>query len=226
MNGSNLIIEVNDRVEIITLNRPKALNALNWEIVDELGQAVVDAEANADINAIIITGVGRAFAAGADISEMVGKGGEGMAAISRHDHECFSKIRNSTKPVIAAINGIALGGGCELAMSCHIRIASERAIFGQPEVGLGAIPGAGGTQLLPRLIGRGAALYYLLTGENIPAQEAYRLGLVDKVVPEDKLMVTALAIARVIGQKGAVAVRLIIEAGNKGMELSVEKGLE
>jgi len=227
MSGENLIIiEVQDNIEIITLNRPKVLNSLNSRIEAELEQAIDDSVMRDDIRVIIITGSGRAFGAGKDIPEFVGKGGDGMADISKADHRIFSKIRNSTKPVIAAINGMALGGGLELAMSCHIRVASEDAILGQPEVGLGAIPGAGGTQLLPRLIGKGAALYYLLTGENIPSQEAYRLGLVDKVVPSDKLMVTSLAIAKVIGQKGPVAAKLILEAVNKGMELHLDRGLE
>lgn len=227
MSGENLIItEVREDTEIITLNRPKVLNSLNSEIGGELERAINEAISREDIKGIIITGSGRAFAAGKDIPEFVGKGGDGMAEISRRDHRIFSKIRNSTKPVIAAVNGMALGGGLELAMSCHIRVASENAILGFPEAGLGAIPGAGGTQLLPRLIGKGAGLYYLLTGENIPAQEAYRLGLVDKIVPPEKLMVTALAIAKVIGLKGPIAVKLIIEAVNKGLELSLDKGLE
>ena len=220
------VVEVKDNIKIITLNRPKALNALNSEIVRAIGQAVADTEAEDNIVAIVITGAGRAFAAGADIAEFAGKNGEEMGNLSRGEHQAFSKIRKSTKPVIAAINGLALGGGCELAMSCHIRVASDRAVFGQPEVGLGAIPGAGGTQLLPRLVGTGAELYYLLTAENIPAAEAYRLGLVDKLVPRDKVMVTAMAIAKVIGQKAPVASRLILEAVNKGMELSLDESLE
>jgi len=227
MSGENLIItEVQDNTKIISLNRPRVFNSLNSEIEVELEHAIDDAISRDDIRAIIITGSGKAFGAGKDIPEFVGKGGDGMAEISRRDHRIFSKIQNSPKPVIAAINGMALGGGLELAMSCHIRVASENAILGQPEVGLGAIPGAGGTQLLPRLIGKGAALYYLLTGETIPVQEAYRLGLVDKVVPADKLMVTSIAIAKVIGRKGPIAVKLILEAVNKGLELNLDKALE
>jgi enoyl-CoA hydratase len=226
MSSQNLIIETKDSTQIITLNRPQALNALNKQVRAELEQAFDDAEANKNIKVIVVTGNGRAFGAGKDIPEFVGLGGDGMAADSREDHRVFGKIRNLTKPVIAAINGIALGGGLELAMSCHIRVAADTAIMGQPEVGLGGIPGAGGTQLLPRLIGKGAALYHLLTGENISAQEAYRLGLVDKIVPQDKLMVTALAIAKVIGQKGPIASRLILEAVNKGVGLTLDEGLE
>ncbi|HDG97896.1 MAG TPA: enoyl-CoA hydratase/isomerase family protein [Desulfobacterales bacterium] len=226
MKGESLILtEVRDGIEIITLNRPKALNSLNSQIEDDLECAIDDALSNDDVKVIIITGSGRAFAAGKDIPEFVEKGGEGMAQISRRDHEIFSKIRKSTKPVIAAINGLALGGGLELAMSCHIRIASEKAILGQPEVSLGAIPGAGGTQLLPRIIGKGAALYYLLTGENIPAKEAHRLGLIDKLVPADMLMPTAIAVAKVISQKGPIAVKQILEIVNKGGELPLDEAL-
>ena len=226
MSNQNLIIELKDSTQIITLNRPNALNAFNKQVRAELEQAIDNAGANKDVKVLVVTGNGRAFGAGKDLPEFVGNGGDGMAADSREDHRVFAKIRNLTKPVIAAINGIALGGGLELAMSCHIRVAADTAVMGQPEVGLGGIPGAGGTQLLPRLIGMGAALYYLLTGENISAQEAYRLGLVDKVVPADKLMVTALAIAKVIGRKGPIASKLILEAVTKGMGLTLDEGLK
>jgi enoyl-CoA hydratase/carnithine racemase len=226
MSYQNLLVEVKDSTEIITLNRPKVLNSLNMATRAELEQAFADAEARDDVRVIIVTGSGRAFGAGKDIPEFVGNGGDGMAADSSEDHRVFSKIRNLTKPVIAAINGIALGGGFELAMSCHIRVAADTVIMGLPEVGLGGIPGAGGTQLLPRLIGKGAALYYMLTAENIPAQEAYRLGLVEKVVPADKLMVTALAIAKVISQKGPIASKLILEAVVKGWELTLDEGMK
>ena len=220
MSYENLLIEVQENVEIITLNRPRVLNSLNSQVMAELDKAFAEAMANDKVRVIVITGAGRAFAAGKDIPEFVGKRGEGMSAISRGDHQILAKIRKATKPVIAAINGLALGGGLELAMHCHIRVAADNIVVGQPEDALGAIPGAGGTQLLPRTIGKGAALYYLLTGENIPAQEAYRLGLVDKIVPPDQLMITALAIAKVIGRKAPVAVRLIVEAVNRGLELT------
>ena len=223
---NTLIIEKSYGIETVTLNRPKALNALNWQVVSELEEAIGKAEESGDVKAIIITGSGRFFGAGADIAEFAGKDGEGMFSITHHDHECFLKLIRSSKPIIAAINGPAFGGGLELAMSCHIRVASETAIFGLPEVSLGAIPGGGGTQLLPRLTGKGAALYYLLTGENIPAPEAYRLGLIDKIVPPDKPMVTAMAIARVITQKAPIAVRLILEAVNKGLELDLASSLK
>jgi enoyl-CoA hydratase len=226
MSNQNLIIELKDNTQIITLNRPNALNAFNKQVRAELEQAIDNAEANKNVKVLVVTGNGRAFGAGKDLPEFVGNAGDGMAADSREDHRVFGKIRNLTKPVIAAINGIALGGGLELAMSCHIRVAADTAVMGQPEVGLGGIPGAGGTQLLPRLIGTGAALYYLLTGENISAQEAYRLGLVDKVVPPDKLMVTALAIAKVIGRKGPIASKLILGAVTKGRGLTLDEGMK
>ena len=220
MSYENLLVEVQENVEIITLNRPKVLNSLNSKVMAELDQAFAEAMANDKIRVIVITGAGRAFAAGKDIPEFIGKGGKGMSAISRGDHQIMAKIRKATKPVIAAMNGLALGGGLELAMHCHIRVAADNIVVGQPEDALGDIPGAGGTQLLPRIIGKGAALYYLLTGENIPAQEAYRLGLVDKIVPPDQLMITAMAIAKVISRKAPVAVRLIVEAVNRGLELT------
>lgn len=226
MSYQNILVEVRDTTQIITLNRPKVLNSLNTQVRGELDQAFTEAETNKGIRAVVVTGSGRAFAAGKDVPEFIGQGGDGMSAISRADHKLFFRILNFSKPVIAAINGFALGGGLELAMSCHIRVAAESAVMGQPEIALGAIPGAGGTQLLPRLVGRGIALYYLLTGENINTQEAYRLGLVDKVVPDDKLMINALAIAKVIGQKAPIAARLILEGVNCGMELNLEKGLE
>jgi enoyl-CoA hydratase len=220
MSNENLLIEMNDSTQIITLNRPRVLNSLGSQLMAELDKAFAEAMADNKVRVIVITGAGRAFAAGKDIPEFIGKGGEGMSAISRGDHQVLAKIRKANKPVIAAINGLALGGGLELAMHCHIRVAADNIFVGQPENALGAIPGAGGTQLLPRIIGKGAALYYLLTGENIPAQEAYRLGLIDKIVPADQLMITALAIAKVIGQKAPVAVRLIMEAVNRGLELT------
>ncbi len=226
MSYQHLLIESKDSTRIITLNRPQALNAFNKQVRAELEQAFEDAGADQGVKAVVVTGNGRAFGAGKDLPEFVGNGGDGMAADSKEDHRVFGKIRNLAKPVIAAINGIALGGGLELAMSCHIRVAADTAVMGQPEVGLGGIPGAGGTQLLPRLIGTGAGLYYLLTGENISAQEAYRLGLVDKVVSADKLMVTSLAIAKVIVRKGPIASKLILEAVIKGMRLTLDEGLK
>lgn len=224
MAEEHLLFEIGGGVETITLNRPKSLNALNAQVTADLHKAIEDAEANDQVRVIVITGTGRAFVAGADIAEFVGKGGDFQESNSHGSHECFLKIMNCSKPIIAAINGFALGGGCELAMCCHITVAADNAFFGQPEIAIGAIPGGGGTQLLPRMIGKGPALYYLLTGENISAQEAHRLGLIDKIVPQDEVMVTAMAIAKVIARKAPIAKKLIIEGVNKGMELDLKSG--
>ncbi len=218
-----IIVENKDGIRLITLNRPRALNALNWQVMTELGKIVQDAQSDATVRVMVLTGAGKAFAAGADIIEMVGKDGKGMGKIAHHYHGTIRKIYHSVKPIIAAINGFALGGGLEIAMASHIRIIADTAAVGLPEVGLGAVPGAGGTQFLPRLIGRGAALYYLLTGENIRAADALRLGLVQKVVPLDELMVTAMAIAKVITQKGSIAASLIIEGVDRGEGLEIDK---
>lgn len=221
-----LLFEVGEGVETITLNRPKALNALNLQVVADLHKAILAAEENDDVRVIVITGAGRAFVAGADIMEMVDRDGDFMASHSRQVHQCFLRIINCSKPVIAAINGLALGGGLELAMACHYRIASEKSVLGQPEVMLGAIPGGGGTQLLPRLIGKSAATYYLLTGENIPASDAYRLGIVDRLVPPDMVMVTAMAVAKVIARKAPIAVRLMLEGVREGFNLDLASALD
>jgi enoyl-CoA hydratase len=224
MGDQNLLIEITDGIKVITINRPKALNAFNFQVTTDLENAITSGEADDEVKVMVITGAGRAFVAGADIAEMVDKDGDFQESKSRHDHECFLKIVNCTKPIIAAINGFAIGAGCELAMCCHIRVASENAFFAQPEISIGAIPGGGGTQTLPRHIGKGPAIYYLLTGENIPAQEAYRLGLIDKIVRHDEVMVTAMAIAKVIVRKAPIARRLIMEGVNKGMELDLKSG--
>lgn len=226
MKEKNILIDINEGVETITLNRPKSLNALNLKVVDELFNAFDEAEKNSDVNVIVVTGAGRAFIAGADVIEMVDKDGDFMASHSRKVHQCFLKIIKCSKPVIAAVNGLALGGGLELAMACHYRVVSEKAILGQPEVNLGAIPGGGGTQTLPRLIGKSAAIYYLLTGENITAQDAYRLGIADRLVAPDMVMVTAMAIAKVIAKKAPIAVKIILEGVTKGFELDLESALE
>jgi enoyl-CoA hydratase len=226
MADQNLFFETDEGVITITLNRPKALNALNLEVVAELQKAIEEAEQNDDIRVIVITGAGRAFVAGADIMEFLDQDGDFMAAHSHQVHQCFLKIINCSKPVIAAINGVALGGGLELAMACHYRVASEKCVFGQPEVMLGAIPGGGATQTLPRLIGKSAATYYLLTGENITAVDAYRLGIVDKLVAPDMVMVTAMAIAKVIARKAPIAVRLMLEGVTKGFGLELSAALE
>lgn len=186
-----LIVDVKDRVATITVNRPDKLNALNDATMTELGQAADWARNEDSVAGIIVTGAGRAFVAGADISELQGKSRADAEFLARKGQKVFRSFETSSKPVIAAVNGFALGGGCELALSCHIRIASENAKFGQPEVKLGTIPGYGGTQRLPRLVGAGRALQLLMTGEVIDASEAYRIGLVNRVVPAGQSVVGA-----------------------------------
>jgi enoyl-CoA hydratase len=186
-----LIVDVKDRVATITVNRPDKLNALNDATMTELGQAIEEARENDLVGGIIVTGAGRAFVAGADISELQGTARGDAEHIARKGQKVFRAFETSPKPTIAAVNGFALGGGCELALSCHVRIASENAKFGQPEVKLGTVPGYGGTQRLPHLVGPGRALQLLLTGEIIDAAEAYRIGIVNRVVPAGESVVDA-----------------------------------
>ena len=188
---SYLMVDVKDRIATITVNRPDKLNALNDATMTELGEAIEWARADASVGGIIVTGAGRAFIAGADISELQGKARADAEHLARKGQKVFRSFETSPKPVIAAVNGFALGGGCELALSCHVRIASENARFGQPEVKLGTIPGYGGTQRLPRLVGMGRALQLLMTGEIIDAAEAWRIGLVNRVVPAAESVVDA-----------------------------------
>src|SRR5688500_5427539 len=186
---TTLLTAIENRTMIITINRPDKLNALNAEVMNDLEAVITEAEKNEEVRSVIITGSGvKSFVAGADISEFVGlSGGEGMD-LARRGQEIFFRIENCSKPVVAAVNGFALGGGCELAMACHFRIASENAKFGQPEVNLGLIPGYGGTQRLVHLIGKGRALELLMTGNMIDAPTALQYGLVNHVVPQDELL--------------------------------------
>src|SRR4051812_18194755 len=180
---SNLTLEVQDRIAVLSVNRPEKLNALNEQTIRELGQAFEEITGRDDVGGVIVTGVGeKAFVAGADISELSRMGPVDGVQVSRLGQEVFRRVELSRKPVIAAVNGFALGGGCELALACHLRIASENAQFGLPEVKLGIIPGYGGTLRLPRIVGKGRALELMLTGDRIKADEAYRIGLVNKVV--------------------------------------------
>ena len=188
MSFDNLRVTISDRIGTLTINRPDKLNALNRATIDELDVAISDLVASPDVGGIIVTGAGRAFVAGADIAELSALNPTSMYTLSRRGHEVFGRFEESPKPIIAAVNGFALGGGCELAMACHVRIASDLAKFGQPEVKLGLIPGYGGTQRLPRLVGPGHAAQLLLTGEIIDAAEASRIGLVNRVVPAAELM--------------------------------------
>ena len=225
MSFDYVTLTVNDRIATLTVNRPDKLNALNDATVAELDQAIDQVRLRDDIAGVIVTGAMRAFVAGADISELSRQLPLDAKQRARHGQRVFDKFEECPKPVIAAVNGFALGGGCELAMACHIRIASEAAKFGQPEVKLGIGPGYGGTQRLPRLVGRGRALQLLLTGEMIDAQEALRIGLVNKVVPQTELLASAHAMMRQILANAPLAVALVIEAVNRGVDRPQSDGL-
>jgi len=219
-NLENLLIETDGGVATITVNRPKVLNALNAQTLDELRRAVLALKDDDTVRCVIITGAGdRSFIAGADINELSVQtpvGGRDHALRGQH---IFDLVENMGKPVIAAINGFALGGGCELAMACTMRVAAESARLGQPEINLGIIPGYAGSQRLARLIGRGRAMELLLTGDHVSAAEAHRLGLVNRVVPAAELMNEVRKLAVSLASKAPVAVRYVIDAVNKGLEM-------
>ncbi|HTE48189.1 MAG TPA: enoyl-CoA hydratase-related protein [Gemmatimonadaceae bacterium] len=219
MDFQTITLSVDDRIATITVNRPDKLNALNDQVIAELGDAIDAARDNRDVGGVILTGAGRAFVAGADISELEQHGAVSAKALAQRGQDVFRRFETSPKPTIAAVNGFALGGGCELAMACHLRIASDVAKFGQPEVKLGLVPGYGGTQRLPRLIGKGRALQLLLTGEIIDAAEAYRIGLANRVVPGAELIATATTMLRVMLANGPLAVAQCIEVVNSGYDL-------
>jgi enoyl-CoA hydratase len=222
----NITLDVSDRVATLTVNRPDKLNALNDLTVTELGRAIEDVRAREDIGGVILTGAGnKAFVAGADIAELATQGPIDGRERARRGQAVLRRIETSPKPVIAAVNGFALGGGCELAMACHVRIASETAKFGQPEVKLGIGPGYGGSQRLPRLVGQGRALELILTGEMIDAREAHRIGLVNAVVPPADLLRTATELMRKMLANGPVALGLSIDAVVRGVELPLEDAL-
>lgn len=221
----HLTLSVQDRIATLTVNRPDKLNALNAATIGELGAAFDEIQAREDVAAVILTGAGRAFIAGADISELSGQSALQGQRLARRGQEIFRRFESSPKPTIAAVNGFALGGGCELAMSCHIRIASEAAKFGQPEVKLGLIPGYGGTQRLSRLIGRGRALQLLLTGEMIDAQEAYRIGLVNRVVPADQLLAAATAMIQQMLMNAPLGIAACIDLVDRGLEMPLDDAL-
>ena len=220
-----LTFEVADRIATITVNRPDKLNALNSGTIAELGAAIDDARVRQDVGGVILTGAGRAFIAGADIGELQGQSPFVAKGRSRAGQEVFRRFEMCPKPVIAAVNGFALGGGCELAMACHVRIASEHAKFGQPEVKLGILPGYGGTQRLPRLVGKGRALQLLMTGEMIDAEEALRIGLVNRVVHAAELIGAAQIMLKQIMQNAPLAVALSIEAVDRGLGMTLDEGL-
>ena len=220
-----LLREQTGAVALVTLNRPEVLNALNTAVFDDLEAVFTDLAADPSVRAILLTGAGeKAFAAGADIRELAETDAVSGEAKALRGQRVFDHIERSRTPVIALVNGFALGGGCELAMSCHLRIASTRARFGQPEVKLGLIPGYGGTQRLPRLVGPGAALKLLLTGEMVAADEALRLGLVEEVVAPEDLLSRGQAIAALIAAAAPLAVTGVLQAVRDGQESSVSDG--
>jgi enoyl-CoA hydratase len=219
-----LKLEVTDGIAVVTNSRPKALNALNTRFFREMDQMVADIAARDDVKVMVVTGEGKAFAAGADIAEMVDMTREQGSEFSRIGQNTFRGIELLEKPVIAAVNGFSLGGGCEFALACDFRIASTKAKFGQPEVNLGLIPGYAATQRLPRLIGLGNALYLLLTAELISAGEALRMGLVQKVVEPEELMDVVMDLAKKIASKGPKAVRLVKQVARRGFLSDFDTG--
>jgi len=225
MSYETITLNVADRIATITVNRPDKLNALNNRVIAELGEVVDALRADRDVGGIILTGAGRAFVAGADISELERVAGASAESLAKRGQTVFSRFETSPKPTIAAVNGFALGGGCELAMACHLRIASENAKFGQPEVKLGLIPGYGGTQRLPRLVGKGRALQLLLTGETIDAPEALRIGLVNRVVAADELLPAAAATMRAMLANAPLALAACIAAVNQGADAALDTAL-
>jgi enoyl-CoA hydratase len=221
----NIRTENKDGILVLTIDRPKVLNALNAQTMEEIDSFFKAARTDGAVKAVIVTGSGeKAFVAGADITELARKTPITGKETSERGQEILSSIERFPKIVIAAINGFALGGGCELALACHIRIASDNAQIGLPEVTLGIIPGYGGTQRMARLLGKGKALELICTGERIGAEEAERIGLVNKVVPADQLMSTAEAMARKIMSRGPLAIRAAIEAVMSGSEMPFEEG--
>ena len=223
---ANVVYEKKGAIAYVTVNRPKVLNALNALTWGDLRVAFEDARDDAAIRGVILTGAGnKAFIAGADISELAHATALDAERASRFGQKVLDLVENLGKPVIAAINGFALGGGCETAMACTIRISVDSARFGQPEVTLGLVPGGGGTQRLPRLVGKGRALQLILSGEMISAQEAYRIGLVNEIVPATDLVTRAEAILNKIGSNAPVAIKFALEAANKGVETSQSEGL-
>ncbi|MCF8262187.1 MAG: enoyl-CoA hydratase/isomerase family protein [Melioribacteraceae bacterium] len=226
MDYNNLIVAVENRIAIITINRPEKLNALNHETFSELSEVITNLKNDKNVYVIILTGVGgKAFVAGADIVELHKNNAAQGKEFSEFGQAVFNQIENVGKPVIAAVNGFALGGGCELALACHIRLASENAKFGQPEVNLGIIPGYGGTQRLTKLVGTGKAFEFILTGNLYSAEEAMKIGLVNSVFPPEELLEKAKEMANTIASKGQYAVRASIEAILKSREINTYDGL-
>lgn len=226
MSYQNILFEQKDAMAIITINRPQKLNALNQQTIDELAKAFSVIRDDASVKGVILTGAGeKAFAAGADIEELSKMSAIEARDASLNNNHLLSAIEHFPKPVIAAVNGFCLGGGNELAMACHMRWASENAKFGQPEVNLGLICGYGGTQRLARLIGKGRALELVVSGNIIDAQEAYRIGLANHVVPQTELLEACSRFLQTVFQKGPVAVKLSLDAVTRGLEMPLEDGI-
>ncbi len=224
---NNLKLEVENEIAVLTIDRPKALNALNSETLDELTEVLTEIEGRDDIKVVILTGSGeKSFVAGADIAEMINFTAPEARAFGMRASVPFFKLQNMRQVTIAAVNGFALGGGCEISMACDIRIASDNAVFGQPECGLGIIPGFGGTQRLARLVGMGRAKEIIFTCQNIDAEEAYRIGLVNKVVPQAELMDTAKKMASKILRNGSYAVSIAKAAINNGYDMDIKNAVE
>ncbi|HEY5672234.1 MAG TPA: enoyl-CoA hydratase-related protein [Malonomonas sp.] len=224
MTYQNLLVQITNQIALLTINRPQALNALNPATLQELTLMIAELESNPQVKVVIITGAGeKAFVAGGDISVMQPLGPLAAREVALQAQQLFNAIEYSPKVMIAAINGFALGGGCELAMACDIRIAADTARLGQPEINLGIIPGWAGTQRLPRLIGKGKAKQMMFTGEMVGAAEAERIGLVNQVVPQKELLSVAQTMAETIAGKSQVAIRLIKEAVDNGMEMDIDK---
>jgi enoyl-CoA hydratase/carnithine racemase len=226
MNFENILLEKKNSIAYVTVNRPKVLNALNMATMDELRSAFHEIKNDSSIRVVIFTGSGeKAFIAGADIGELSKHNAVSAKEYTHRGQSVLNLIENLGRPVIACINGFALGGGCEIAMACTMRLASENAKFGQPEVKLGIIPGYGGTQRLPRLIGKGIAMQLVLAGDMISAQEAHRIGLVNEITAPADLIPRAEAIAQKIIANAPLAVQYAMEAVNKGMEMTLQEGL-
>jgi len=227
MSHQNLLVDVRDGLAFVTVNRPSRLNALDARTVEELDAAFAELAQDASVRAVVLTGAGdKAFVAGADVEALARLDAQGARALSERGQRVFDRIEWLGKPVVAAVNGFALGGGCELALACHLRIASENATLGTPEVKLGVICGYGGTQRLPRLLGRGRALELLLTGERVDAAEALRIGLVNKVVPRERLLEEAEALARRMTANAPLALRATLEAVNGGLDRPLAEAQE
>jgi enoyl-CoA hydratase len=224
-NYNNLIFEKQDNIGVLKINRPKAMNALNTETICELSQIIDEINLNQDIKVLVVTGEGKAFVAGADIVEMKDKTSEEARVFAELGMRLFRKIELMEKPVIAAVNGFALGGGCELSMSCDIRLAGEKAKFGQPEVGLGITPGFGGTQRMSRLVGLAKAKELIFTAKMINAAEAERIGLVNSVVAQEELMDKVMEMAKQIVRNSPMAVKYAKSAINRGYETDIETGM-